>query len=637
MFELVVKSGPDAGRVYVLVEAEATIGRDLDNTVCLNDAKVSRKHARLFSSEGIWRIEDLGSRNGTFVDGVKAPGAVPLKSSFLVGIGSTLLQFVDSRLPQVLSDDEKEKIPVTGDTVEIPIGPASGFALAKEERGAVTLAQANQRLHALLEFATRLSDCVGVGDLMSAAAEGGASVLSPARVIPILAERDRKLRPWFSEEARFAPIQDLPISTSIVRHSLERRVALLISSNMRDPTRRSPSIAAHRIQTAVAVPLLSGTARDAEALGVLYADRVGPADDFEREDLEWLIAFAAVLARRLEAVRVLERASKSLAVRDRELRREYQILGKSAAIQKLLEVVEKAAATASTILVTGESGSGKELVARTLHRLSARRDGPFEAVNCAALAEGVVESELFGHVKGAFTGAQGDRLGRFELADGGTLFLDEVGELPEPVQAKLLRVLEDGRVRRVGDTRDRQVDVRLVAATHRELGREVKEGRFREDLFFRLNVLAIRVPSLREREEDLALLAEAFLARSSDACGKRLRKLSTEALTLMRRYVWPGNIRELKNAIERMVVLSEREVLSPEDLPPEIRSGVSAAAHADTVGGKGYALSLSLDEIEERHIRAVLASLEGNRSQAAAVLGIDRSTLYAKLKKYRID
>ncbi len=627
-----MKSGPDTGRVYVLVEAEATVGRDMDNTVCLTDGKVSRRHARIFSSGGVWQVEDLASRNGTFVDGQKVAGVAPLKSLAAIRIGSTELQFVDSRLPQAVADEERA--PVTGDTVEIPVASASGFSLAKEERDAAALSVTNTRLHALLSFAERLAGCVGVGDLMGAAVEAVSATLAPARVIPILAESDRKLRPWFSEGTRFAAMKDLPISTSVVRHSLDRKVALLISSSARDPAARTPSIAAHRIQTAVAVPLLAGGGRDLPALGVLYADRTTPADDFEREDLEWFIAFGAVFARRLETVRVLEKANKSLAVLDREMRREHQILGKSEALREVLDLVEKAAATAATVLVQGESGSGKELVARTLHRLSVRRDGPFEAVNCAALAEGVVESELFGHVKGAFTGAAQDRLGRFELADGGTLFLDEIGELPEPVQAKLLRVLEDGKVRRVGDTKDRQVDVRLVAATHRDLAGEVRARRFREDLYFRLNVLAIRVPPLRERAGDIELLCGAFLERFSDACGKRARRIAPEAMERMRRYPWPGNIRELRNTVERMVVLSEREELTPADLPPEIRGDGSSPRAAS---GDGFPATLSLDEVEDRHIRAVLAAAGGNRSRAAETLGIDRSTLYAKLRKYRIE
>lgn len=632
VYELVVKSGPDAGRVYVLVEAEATVGRDLDNTVCLNDGKVSRRHARIFSSGGVWQVEDLASRNGTFVDGQKAAGGAPLKSLSTILIGSTTLQFIDSRLPQAVADEERS--PVPGDTVEIPVANVSGFSLAKEERDATSLSVTNMRLHALLSFAEKLAECVGVGDLMNAAVEAVSGTLAPARVIPILAESDRKLRPWFAEGTRFAAMKDLPISTSIVRHSLERKVALLISSAARDPAARTPSIAAHRIQTAVAVPLLAGGGRELPALGVLYADRTTPADDFEREDLEWFIAFGAVFARRLETVRVLERANKSLAVLDREMRREHQILGKSRAIREVLDLAEKAAATVATVLIQGESGSGKELVARTLHRLSVRRDGPFEAVNCAALAEGVVESELFGHVKGAFTGAVQDRLGRFELADGGTLFLDEIGELPEPVQAKLLRVLEDGKVRRVGDTKDRQVDVRLVAATHRDLAEEARARRFREDLFFRLNVLAIRVPPLRERIEDIDLLCHSFLERFSDACGKRTRRIAPASMELLRRYPWPGNIRELRNTIERMVVLSEGEELSPGDLPAEIRDGRGPPRAGS---GEGFSATLSLDEVEGRHIRAVLAAAAGNRSRAAEILGIDRSTLYAKLRKYRID
>jgi two-component system response regulator PilR (NtrC family)/two-component system response regulator HydG len=334
------------------------------------------------------------------------------------------------------------------------------------------------------------------------------------------------------------------------------------------------------------------------------------------------------------------------ALQESRLRREVARLSRAAAapppgfvgasrpMQELFQLLGRIADSGHAVLITGESGTGKELVAHSLHRYSSR--SAFVAVNCAALPEHLLESELFGHVKGAFTGADRDKVGLFHAADGGTLFLDEVGELPPALQPKLLRVLESSEVRRVGATEAHRVDVRLVAATNRDLEEEVREGRFREDLFWRLNVLHVVVPPLRERTADIPLLAEHFLAVSGTPAGASrpgARRISREALAMLTSYPWPGNVRELRNAIARAATLATTDVVHPEDLPPRVREvGRTATLVADASQRQ-----LPLRELEREYILEVLRQTGGNKSRAAEILGLDRKTLYRKLAEFGQD
>jgi PAS domain S-box-containing protein len=319
-----------------------------------------------------------------------------------------------------------------------------------------------------------------------------------------------------------------------------------------------------------------------------------------------------------QMARRAERLSGQLAER-------YHMVGQSAPMCALYEFIRKVAPTDAGVLICGESGTGKEVVARAVHEQSRRADGPFEVVNCAAMPPTLLESELFGHVRGAFTGAVADKPGRFELADGGTLFLDEVVELPVECQTKLLRVLEEGSVRRVGDTRDRRVDVRLVAATNRDVDRALAEGRLRPDLFYRLDRLRVQVPPLRERTGDVDLLAQYFLEQLSVSCRRDVEGFTADVLAAFRAYGWPGNVRELRNVIERMVLLSEGRQITLGDIPADLLSAAERAV--------GAAVE-PLAEVERKHILRVLAEAGGNKKRAAQMLGIDRSTLYARLKSY---
>jgi two-component system, NtrC family, response regulator AtoC len=290
--------------------------------------------------------------------------------------------------------------------------------------------------------------------------------------------------------------------------------------------------------------------------------------------------------------------------------------------------VRRVAATRSTVLIQGETGAGKELIARAIHRLSPRAHRPFVAIDCSALPESLLESELFGHVRGAFTGASTDKRGLFEAADGGTCFLDEVAELRPCVQAKLLRVVQEHEVRRVGGTESGKVDVRIIAATNKSLGTLVSQEKFREDLFYRLSVVTIAVPPLRERREDIPLLANHFLRRFAVANGRTVTEISPPALGLMVGYDWPGNVRELEHVVERAVTLTANAVLRPDDLPPRLGGDAGEGPTADS--------SLSLRGVVTRHVRSVLTQARWNRKLAAQLLGIHRRTLYRLTKRYGI-
>ena len=306
----------------------------------------------------------------------------------------------------------------------------------------------------------------------------------------------------------------------------------------------------------------------------------------------------------------------------------YQLIGSGPAMQKVVQLIEKVAPTDSTVLVCGESGTGKELVARALHQNSSRRGRPLVTINCAALQETLLESELFGHEKGAFTGAGQAKVGLIELAEGGTLFIDEVAEMAPGLQAKLLRVLEDGQYRRVGGTKECHADVRIIAATNKALAEEQKARRFREDLFFRLNVISIELPPLRERREDIPALVEHFL--TTRQLGKVNCKVEPEAMQALLRYDWPGNIRELANVLERAQILAEDSLLTLDDLPETLQT----APPPNEVSGPD---SLNLHEMERRNAQAALQRAKGNKAQAAKLLGITRRAIYRLITKYGLE
>ncbi len=328
---------------------------------------------------------------------------------------------------------------------------------------------------------------------------------------------------------------------------------------------------------------------------------------------------------RLRLLRENDQLKRALQVQDSK-----RIVSRGRAMEAVLDLVRRVAVTNSPVLITGETGTGKELVARALHAQGKRKDAPFVAVNCSAISSSLLESELFGHVKGAFTGADRERQGLFGAADGGTLFLDEIGELPLDLQPKLLRVLQEGEVRRVGENQPRRVDVRVLAATARDLKEMVRAGSFRDDLFYRLAVMEIRVPPLREHPEDIPLLAEHFVTRIADREGRTVPAISSSFMEILTPYGWPGNIRELENFMEKSMIFCRGESLEPADLPWEVR-------RQERVAGHGLSLKGAYQRLEEEYIRKALASTGGNRTQAARILEISLRNLMYKLKEYGMD
>ncbi len=413
-------------------------------------------------------------------------------------------------------------------------------------------------------------------------------------------------------------------------------------------------------------------------MGLVWVERSGKP--WEPLDLLTVGCAAHLLAGAWVASEARDQLQRSHAALEERLT-DGEFIGRSAAAQRVLDFVSRVGPSDATVLLGGESGSGKEMVARAIHRASRRSKAPCVAVNCAALTETLIESELFGHEKGAFTGATEKKLGRFEMADKGTLFLDEIGELPLALQTKFLRVLEERRFERVGGTRTIEVDVRVVAATNRDLAEMARRGTFREDLYYRLSVIQIDVPPLRERADDVPLLAEHFFSRFRNQAGRRIAGFSADAIAALVAHPWPGNVRELRNAVERAVVLGDGEVIQRRDLPPQIGGASSpmivpapvaapmaapmaasmaaptAASIAPsviapapsspsiavpppaaaTIPPPAPAPPRSLRELERDGIIAALHATGGNKAQAAALLEIDRSTLYKKLKDYGIE
>jgi two-component system response regulator AtoC len=374
-----------------------------------------------------------------------------------------------------------------------------------------------------------------------------------------------------------------------------------------------------------------------------FGDVTGAMEAIQRGAYDYVSKPFNVEELKLTVTRALERrrlVAENKTVQSETKTQIEDIVGKSAVMLEVYKLVARVAASTATVLVTGESGTGNELVARAIHTHSPRARAAFVPVNCTALTESLLESELFGHARGAFTGAVGAKRGLFEMANGGTMFLDEIGDMGPKMQAQLLRTLQDGEVRPVGGSESIRVDVRIVCATNKDLDEEVKAGRFREDLYFRINVVTVRLPALRERREDVPILVAHFLAKIARRERRGQAALSPEALRLLTGYGWPGNVRELENAIDRAVAVAKGNVILPSDLPPEVGGrAAGAAGDEDAGGGRGSIIEdrPTLAELEQRYIALVLQESGGNKKKAAERLGIDRRTLYRALERSGAD
>ena len=584
------------------------IGRDAAADIVLDDSAVSRFHARLVLRDEGWTVIDLGSSNRTFVNGDPIR-EMSLSAGDHVGIGDCELQFVD----------EVERPEESASQTQV-------LARLKSETHAAGELRAAGVLTALHHLGKRLSGRPVDAGLAEEAVEILVEKLDADRGALLLLDGDQLLCRAARSRGEQA-LRGFVLSQTIYREVMQSREAILsedTSSDERFAERRS--IVGEEIRSVIAAPVpLSGGIG-----GILYLDRLqGRQGAFQTEDLYGGAVAAQFIGALLQAGAAVGGLEKERETLVRTLIDTHPIIGQSAAIERVREFIRRAAPTESTVLIRGDTGTGKELVARALHYQSNRRGAPFAALNCAAIPESLVESELFGHEKGAFTGADHRKAGRFEAANGGTVFLDEIGELPLGCQGKLLRLLEERRFERVGGTISVEVDVRIVAATNRDLAAEVKEGRFREDLYYRLNVLEVIVPPLRERDGDLELLIDHFLDHFSQRVGTGRKRLSAAARSRLLAHPWPGNVRQLRNAIESAVVLARGDEIAAEDLSlPSVDGEPPERGERWT--------PCSIQDLERVHIRRMLDHVGWNKSKAAELLGIERSTLYARLRSLDI-
>jgi transcriptional regulator with GAF, ATPase, and Fis domain len=415
------------------------------------------------------------------------------------------------------------------------------------------------------------------------------------------------------------------VSRTLLKKITAERTGLLLDNIKRSPLGQAASLQSAGVKSALCVPLLLAD----RVSGVIYLDTRSPENPFDSDHLQLITAVAGLISLAWDRVRHLQKLQEENQYLHEEINLNHELVGDSPRMRAVYELIRRVAATDSTVLIQGESGTGKELVARAVHNSSSRADGPFVAVNCAAITETLLESELFGHEKGAFTGAVAQKKGKVELADGGTLFLDEIGEFAVAIQAKLLRVLQEREFERVGGTHPMKIDVRFVAATNRGLLQAVEAGTFRRDLYHRLNVVSLTLPPLRERAEDISLLADYFVAKASRKCRMRPKPISPEAQACLLGYDWPGNVHELEHAMERALVLGSSDRILPEDLPAEIFES------APEESGSSNFQSAGKDQ-KKQVVQKAMQQSGGNYIEAAKLLGIHPNSLLRLIRNLNL-
>jgi two-component system, NtrC family, response regulator HydG len=616
---LVVIAGKLQGTVLTLTDSPAIIGRESAATVYVPEGAVSRKHSQIERDGDEFIITDLDSLNGTFVNDV------PIKRRTLqhgdrITIGTSHFLFLlhegvaASESGQVQFDDGRT---VSGSTVKFRLNDAL-YLMARD-------------LAALIKVSTTINAIRGLLELQKKLLELMFEVV-PARHAAILLtdssekEGEEEFSSVFALDRVKGPDETINISRSVARQVLRDGTALLIEDLDKTKSADYQSLSDAQTSSILCVPLMMA----GRSLGVLYLDTTDPDVHFDSDHLQLASTIAAISAVAIENARHIEwlESENKRLIADAGI--EHSMVGESPRMRQVYQLIAKVAPTDSTVLISGESGTGKELAARAIHQNSKRSGKPFIAVNCAALTETLLESELFGHEKGAFTGALAQRKGRLEIADGGTLFLDEIGELSASLQVKLLRVLQEREFERVGGSRTIKVDIRLLTATNRNLEDLITQGVFRQDLFYRLNVLQLEMPSLRQRQEDIPLLARYFAVRYGEKCNRKITSISSEAQKRLLSYDWPGNVRELENAIERAAVLGTTDVILPEDLPEVILETETRTLPAPTKYHEAVA------ETKKQVIMRAMDQAKGNYTDAAKLLGVHPNYLHRLIRNLNL-
>ena len=654
-----------------------TIGRTPGNTLVVPDRKCSRVHCEVFCGSGTWYVRDNQSRNGVFVEGAQIDGDTVVQIGQTISVGDFTIQ---------MAAFHPEQTPVDGlvNSLAASTDEQDGFAIIERKSmtqynrpdgvqstrvgplGAADLFQLSQSMQ-VADDIEALADITLDGLLRVIPAAMAALLLLPEdaevsdpKLLKVLAMRVPDHQPKELRFSSFLSEQVFRSLEAILAHDVSQHTALA----------RSKSLEILAAESVVCAPIrLEG-----RPIGVIHLYSTSVTDPLDSRHLEYTLAVADHMAGLVRKTRDRQKLAQNLIISEQrskeyqaQLGMESELIGNSQAVQKLKQAIGRVARSDATVLIRGESGVGKELVARAVHFNSPRRDGPIICVNCAALTESLLESELFGHEKGSFTGATGMKAGKFEQAHGGTLFLDEVGEMSLEVQTKFLRVLETREFERVGGGKTIRVDVRVVCATNRDLEQAVRDKQYRSDLFYRLQVIELFAPPLREHPEDIPDLARHFVERFVRSQRSKVRGFDRSAIDKMCKHTWPGNVRELRNVIERAVILCEREFINAEDIvlsklelnphatpaaasaspqtvavtpaaepvpEPDIPSGETAFDPRYRLWDSLIQASRTLDDVERLYIEAVLRSCGWNKSQAARMLGIERTTLDRRLKKY---
>ncbi len=623
--ELEAIAGPLKGTSIPLTDDEVSIGREPSNALALLDAAVSRRHCLIQREADSFKLRDLNSRNSTFVNGVPVSERI-LESGDEIKIGSSLFVFV---LPQ--TDPTPNASSVEFDKTET--GAGSTIILRKQDARYLRdiakikpTARMVRDLDALLRISKAVNSVRGLAALEKQVLELIFEVAPADRAAILLCDQGiEEPTSIFGWDRRNGQNHAVQVSRTIVAQVLAEGVAVLCNDlPAAGAFAAAESVIVRHIRSVLAVPLEVFD----RVLGVIYLDASNPEARFDEEHLQLLTAMGSIAAPALDGARRMEWLEDENRRLQSEINVEHNMVGESTRMREVYQFISRVAPKDSTVLVFGESGTGKELVARAIHRNSSRATKPYVAINCAALAENLLESELFGHEKGSFTGAIAQKKGKLETAEGGTVFLDEIGELAPMLQAKLLRVLQEREFERVGSTKTIKLDVRLIAATNRDLEEEVKKGRFREDLFYRLNVVSVTMPALRDRRDDISLLASYFAAKYAKRANRNVLGISPQARTFLVNYDWPGNVRELENAIERAVVLGSADLILPEDLPEVVLERAQPVHGAGTV-------SPFHDTVREAKKNVILAAVEqagGNYTEAARMLGLHPNYLHRLIR-----
>ena len=626
---LLAVSGPLKDSTIPLAEGEITIGREASNGIAISDPSVSRKHCLLSGQHGRFLVRDLDSRNGTLVNGTGVEEQwLQHGDEIAAGDSSFLFLLEDEEVALAAGRVEFEEAQYTAETTVL--NPRDVIYLQPDRllHELPASSRLARNLNALLKISRIIHAIRDLNELQSQLLELIFEIVPAGRGAILLADKEgEQFNSTFVRMRQAGEPQLVKVSRTIARQVLEQRIGILGSDVPgSEELREIESLAASQVRSLLCVPLTVFE----QVIGCVYLDSDSVRNRLNEEHLQLVTAIAAISAVALDSARRLNWLEQENARLTMEISQERSLVGDGERMKEVYQFLKRAAPTDSTVLLEGESGTGKELAARALHRNSPRANKPFVAINCSAIPETLLESDLFGHERGAFTGAASLKKGRLEVADGGVVFLDEIGELAPTLQVKLLRVLQEREFERVGGIQPIKVDIRLIAATNCNLEQAVRDGNFRQDLYYRLAVLKITMPALRDRKEDIPMLVRHFVQKHAKRCKVKARPISHEALACMKNYDWPGNVRELENAIERALVLASSDVILPEDLPESL---LERPAVPEMIEAKYH---LAVKELKKQLILNAVEQTQGSYADAARILGVHPNYLHRLIRNLEL-